>query len=213
MNEYTMKALLIVDLQNDFCSKGSLPVPHGDEVVPIANKLISDFSSNGHIIAATKDWHPVEHGSFASVNKAPLYSLSSLNEISQVMWPDHCVQNTKGAEFHQELLNIPNIFYKGTDKNVDSYSGFFDNDGKSDTGLHNYLQKKSINELFILGLATDYCVKFTAIDAKHLGYKTNVVLDGCRGIDNPKGSIDKAIDEMSLKGIKIMSSDKIELIG
>ncbi len=207
-----MKALLIVDIQNDFCTKGSLPVPNGDEIVPVANKLIHKFNTENHLVAATKDWHPAKHDSFASNNNAPIYSSSSINGVNQIMWPDHCVENTHGAEFHPKLLNISKIIYKGTNVNIDSYSGFFDNDGKSDTGLHNYLQKKSINEIFILGLATDYCVKFTAIDAKNLGYKTNVVLDGCRGIDNPKGSIGKAIEDMSLKGIKIMSSDKIELI-
>lgn len=205
-----MKALLIVDIQNDFCSKGALAVPGGEDIIPTVNKLINKFLDNKLPVIATKDWHPEKHGSFASSHNAPLYSVRYLKGINQVMWPDHCVQNTYGSEFHSDLQKIDTVFHKGMDTKVDSYSGFFDNSGQNDTGLHAYLHKSKITELFILGLATDFCVKFTAMDANILGYKTNVIIDCCRGVDNPVGSVEKAVNEMSMQGIKIITSDNVD---
>lgn len=203
-----MDALLVVDVQNDFAPWGALPVPRGDEVVPVANRLIPQFE----LVVATKDWHPPDHGSFASQHpgRKP-FDVIDLAGLEQILWPDHCVQGTPGAEFIAGLQtdSIDRVFYKGIDRQVDSYSGFFDNARRRSTGLDRYLAERSVDRIFIAGLATDYCVKFTALDARSLGLDTHVVLDGCRGIDAQPGDVDAALDEMRRAGVQIVRSDDL----
>jgi nicotinamidase/pyrazinamidase len=201
----TSPALILVDIQNDFLPGGNLAVPRGDEVVPIANALIPHFP----LVIATQDWHPSNHGSFASQHpgKKP-GELITLNGLSQVLWPDHCIQHSRGAEFAPTLnrAGIQHIIHKGTDPAIDSYSGFFDNGHKKATGLHDLLQRHRITELAILGLATDYCVRFTALDARKLGYTVNLIQDGCRGVNlNPTDS-QSALEEMARAGVRLASS-------
>ena len=160
------QALLLVDVQNDFSPSGALPVADGDQIVPVINRLIPHFK---HIVA-TKDWHPAGHSSFASSNQQNVGEVIVLDGIPQIMWPDHCVQDSEGAEFISGLNveAITKVIYKGTNPKIDSYSGFFDNQRLQATGLADYLHSKGIKELAIVGLATDYCVKFTALDAVSL---------------------------------------------
>ncbi|MCK5707833.1 MAG: bifunctional nicotinamidase/pyrazinamidase [Candidatus Aureabacteria bacterium] len=202
-----MKALIIVDLQNDFCPGGALPVKEGNEIVKTINDLMNDFD----LVVATQDWHPKDHLSFASNHGKNVGEIIQLDGLSQILWPDHCVQNTTGAEFVQNLQidKICKVFQKGTDKNIDSYSGFFDNRHFNTTGLDSYLKEKNVDELFITGLATDYCVKFTALDAIGLGLKANLIIDACKGVELNVGDIDKAVQEMRSKGINIISSDDV----
>ena len=197
--------LLLIDIQNDFCPGGALAVPRGDEVVPIANQFMRRFFEKDLPIVATQDWHPANHGSFASVNKATPFTMGTLGGMPQVMWPDHCVQETSGAEFHPDLLDAPNVVCKGMDPTVDSYSGFFDNGGKNDTGLDAMLRAIGVTDVLILGLATDYCVKFTALDAIKLKYRTTVILEGCRAVNYPAGTEEMAIREMSAEGINVVN--------
>jgi len=173
-----MNCLVIVDLQNDFLPGGTLAVPEGDAVVPVANKLQESFD----LVVATQDWHPANHGSFAANHPARKpFEQIELDGLSQTLWPVHCVQGTKGAELSPDLRrdSIVKIFPKGTDPVIDSYSGFFDNGHRKATGLGDWLKSKRVTEVFVCGLATDYCVKFTALDAVSLGFKTNLVEDGC----------------------------------
>lgn len=196
------KALIIVDVQNDFCPGGALAVKHGDEVVAVINGLQKNYD----LVVATKDWHPLNHKSFASNNNAPVGELRTLNGRPQVMWPNHCVQGTEGAEFHPELntLKIEKIFTKGENPEVDSYSGFFDNDKKSSTGLGEYLREKKVTEVDVVGLALDYCVKATALDAKNLGFKTRVILDATRAVNLHPEDTNKAVLELTEKGIEVI---------
>lgn len=204
-----MKALIVVDLQNDFCNGGALAVKEGDSVVAVANKLIEKFEKNGEFVIATKDWHPENHKSFAVNSGGKLGEIGKLNGLDQVWWPEHCVQKSHGSHFHKDLLPIENIIYKGTDPEVDSYSGFFDNGRKSDTGLHTLLQNHDVHTLYVLGLATDYCVKFTVLDALSLGYKVYIIEDGCRGVNINPGDSQKAIEEMRSKGAFVITSSDI----
>lgn len=202
------KALILVDLQNDFLPGGSLAVAEGDKVVPIANQLPEFFD----LTIATQDWHPKDHGSFASQHAGQqLGDMVTLNGIPQILWPDHCVQHTKGAEFSSELNQdiIDKIIYKGCDKQVDSYSAFFDNQHLRSTGLHDYLKANGIKTVYLMGLATDYCVKYSAMDAVNLGYEVSVIIDGCRGVELSPGDIDKACEEMRLVGVKLIESSSI----
>ena len=198
-----MKVLLLIDIQNDFSPKGALAVKDGDDIIPFVNQKQNDFD----LIVATQDWHPRNHGSFAinHPDKAP-GDMISLGNVDQVLWPVHCVQNTLGADFIPGLnvSKINQIVQKGMNENIDSYSGFYDNDHQISTGLHQYLQDHKISEVFIAGLATDYCVKFTALDAVQLGYSTIVFKDGVRGVDLAPGDIEKAFTEMQTAGIKII---------
>lgn len=204
-----MKALLIIDVQNDFCEGGNLAVKDSLQIIPVINKLIKKFETNNDFVIATKDWHPANHKSFASVSNTNVGELGTLNGLPQVWWPDHCIENTKGSEFHNKLLPIKNIVYKGNDPEVDSYSGFFDNNKVHETELNKILKEKNIDTLYILGLATDYCVKFTALDALSLGYKVYLVADGCKGVNiNPDDS-EKAVQEMKNAGAVIINSDEI----
>lgn len=205
-----MKALLLVDIQNGFCPGGNLPVPHGDEVVPVANRLIEDGGYN--VIVASQDWHPENHGSFASQHpgKKP-FDMGELSGKPQVMWPDHCIQETPDAEFHPDL-NINAVDYiqqKGENPAVDSYSAFRDNDQAALTGLAGYLKAQLVTELDICGLATDYCVKYSALDAVDMlpSVKVCFIEDASRGID-PEG-VKAAIAEMKAKGIGIISSKDV----
>jgi nicotinamidase/pyrazinamidase len=203
-----MRALLLIDLQYDFCPGGALAVAHGDETIPVANRLMPKFST----IVATQDWHPPDHGSFAINHPgAKPYDLGELAGLPQVMWPAHCVQGTRGAELHDALDRnlITEVFRKGTDPAIDSYSGFFDNGHRKSTGLGDWLKARDIQDLVILGLATDYCVKFTTLDARELGFTVRVVVDGCRGVNiNPDDSA-KAIDEMRAAGASIIESSAL----
>lgn len=175
-------ALLLIDIQNDFMPGGGLAVHNGNMVIAPANELIKHFG-NGLIIA-TQDWHPANHKSFASnhPNKKP-YDVVDLNGLQQILWPDHCIQGTTGAEFHTDLLPIPYVFCKGEDIEVDSYSGFFDNGKRNQTQLNAFLKDHGIKELTVAGLATDFCVKFTVLDALALGYKVNVNMKACKGVN------------------------------
>ena len=187
-----MKALILVDLQNDFCPGGALAVPRGDEVIRVANALIDRVP----LVVATQDLHPRAHGSFAANHdgRAP-FSQIDLHGLPQVLWPIHCVQGTPGAQLHAKLAasRITRIFPKGTDATVDSYSGFFDNGRRKSTGLDEYLRAQHVTALYVLGLATDYCVRATVLDAVQLGYPTTLVVDGCRAVDLQPGDGDRAI--------------------
>ena len=203
-----MKALILVDIQNDFMPGGALPVPRGDEVVPVANKLQDAFP----IVVATKDWHPSNHGSFA-VNHAgrKLFEQIDLNGLPQVLWPEHCVQNTPGAEFSAEFRRdrITRVFRKGTDPAIDSYSGFFDNGHRKSTGLSEWLKEQGVTEVYVCGLATDYCVKFTALDALKEGFKTNLIEDASRGVNLQPNDVANAVEELRRAGVRILHSSDV----
>ena len=203
-----MNALIIVDLQNDFLPGGALPVSHGHEVIPLANDLQQGFE----LVLATQDWHPPNHGSFAANHrgKKPGDRIM-LDGIEQILWPVHCVQNTKGAEFAPsfDTSRIAHIFHKGIDPKIDSYSTFFDNAHRRETGLADYLKKRAINEIYLMGLALDYCVKYSTLDARQLGLNTYVIVDGCRGIELEAGDIERAIDEMKRVGAVLLQSSEL----
>ena len=199
-----MKALILVDVQNDFLPGGALPVPQGNEVVPVANRLIPNYD----LVIATQDWHPAGHGSFASRHQGhAVGDVITLNGVPQILWPDHCIQNTAGADFPAGLNmgGIQWICRKGMDPEVDSYSGFFDNGHLHDTGLRDYLRKRGVREVHIMGLATDYCVRFTALDAKDLGFDTHLIIEGVRGVEIHPGDIQKAVEEMQAAGVHIIT--------
>ncbi|MGA2863600.1 MAG: bifunctional nicotinamidase/pyrazinamidase [Verrucomicrobiota bacterium] len=197
-----MNALILVDLQNDFVPGGALPVPGGDLVLPLANRLQARFD----LVVATQDWHPASHGSFAANHpgKQP-GDVVDLNGLSQVLWPVHCVQGTPGAALARGLdsRRIVRVFQKGTDPAVDSYSGFFDNVHRRATGLGDFLQGRKVSEVFVAGLATDYCVKFTALDAVALGFKTHFLQEASRGVNLKPGDAARAIAEMKQAGVTV----------
>jgi nicotinamidase/pyrazinamidase len=203
-----MRALVLVDIQNDFMPGGALAVPDGGSVVPIANRLMDRF---GHVVA-TQDWHPPGHGSFASQHggRSPGECIE-LNGLQQVLWPDHCIQNTQGADFVDGLHSgkIDKIVQKGSNPGIDSYSGFADNGERIQTGLHSHLQELGITEVYICGVATDYCVKFTALDAVKRGYATFLVGDACRGVDLNPGDVEKALEEMASAGVAFVQSGEL----
>jgi nicotinamidase/pyrazinamidase len=203
------KVLLIVDVQSDFLSGGNLAVPGGDEIISLVNKLQEKFE----LVIATKDWHPKNHKSFASQHRnKQAGDVIILNKQKQILWPDHCVKNSFGSGFPSTLNTgkLDRIFYKGTDKNIDSYSGFLDNDKKKKTGLEEYLKQKRVQDIYIAGLATDYCVKFTALDGKTAGFNVFVIADACRGVDLNKGDVEKVFKEMEDKRVNIIKSKDIE---
>ncbi|WP_296102523.1 bifunctional nicotinamidase/pyrazinamidase [uncultured Agrobacterium sp.] len=205
-----MKALLLIDIQNGFCPGGNLPVVDGDKVVPIANALIENGGYD--LIVASQDWHPANHGSFASQHPGTQpFEMGELSGKAQVMWPDHCVQGTTDAEFHPDL-NIQAFDFiqqKGENPAVDSYSAFRDNDKWATTGLADYLGRQGVTVLDICGLATDYCVSFSALDARDMlpGVKVRFIEDASRGID-PEG-IKAAIAAMRAKGVAVVNSTDI----
>lgn len=177
-----MNGLILVDIQNDFLPGGALAVNDGDKIIPVVNAIQDKFL----LVVATQDWHPEDHGSFASNHpgKEP-FEMGTLADMDQVMWPDHCVQGKKGSEFSDALntKRIEAIFRKGTDNAIDSYSGFFDNGKKKSTGLGNYLKGKGIENVYLAGLAADFCVGYTALDALELGFKVFLIEDATRAID------------------------------
>jgi nicotinamidase/pyrazinamidase len=203
-----MKALILVDIQNDFCPGGHLEVPEGNQVVPVANALMDRFD----LVVATQDWHPADHGSFAANHpwRKP-GQVIDLNGLPQVLWPIHCVQESFGAEFVQSLHTdkIDQIFVKGTDPGIDSYSGFYDNGHRKATGMGDFLKEKGVDTVYVMGLATDYCVKFTALDAVALGFKTYLVADGCRGVNLNAGDVEQAIADMRSGGVEVVNSSEV----
>jgi nicotinamidase/pyrazinamidase len=219
----TKKALVVVDVQNDFMPDGALPAQDGYEVVTPINDLMDQFRRNGDIVVATQDWHPENHGSFAVNNDGmEPFEMGELNGMDQVMWPEHCVQGSEGAEFVDALNSedFQTIFRKGMNPKVDSYSAFMDNgeqvespeDGdhyfRHHTGLDAFLSGLDVEEVFVVGVATDYCVKWTAMDSVDMGYETTVVTDCCRGVD-PE-DVQDALNEMNNHGVEIITSDQIE---
>ncbi len=205
-----MKTLLIVDVQNDFCPGGALGVFEGDVIVPIINSLMqSDFFD---LVVATQDWHPADHFSFASQHPGKQAGeIVDLNGAPQVLWPDHCVQSTPGADLHADLATekIARVFQKGENRLVDSYSGFYDNDHQSSTGLGEFLKLQNASDIYVCGLATDYCVKYSALDAQNLGFITFLIRDASRGVNLQNGDVENAIAEMRNAGVKIVNSEEV----
>ena len=203
--------LIVVDVQNDFCPGGALAVPGGDEVVPVVNALARRFEN----VVLTQDWHPAGHVSFASshAGKAP-FDLIELAYGAQVLWPDHCVQGTSGAAFHSGL-DVPHaqmIVRKGYRASVDSYSGFLEADRTTPTGLGGYLKERDLTRAYVVGLATDFCIAWTALDARRFGLEVTVVEDACRGIDAPTvpgGTLRKAWTDMTAAGVARATSDGV----
>ncbi|MBN2085092.1 MAG: bifunctional nicotinamidase/pyrazinamidase [Anaerolineales bacterium] len=202
-----MKALILVDIQNDFCPGGALAVPEGDAIIPLINRLQPLFE----LVTATQDWHPRGHGSFASTHGQPIYTVIEIHGAPQTLWPDHCVQGTHGAELAASLdrARIARVFQKGTDPEIDSYSGFLDADHKHATGLADFLRGRAVDEVYIVGLATDYCVKYTALDAAALGFRAHVIEDACRGVNLQPGDSEAALAEMRTAGVGIVKGEEI----
>jgi len=200
-------ALILIDIQNDFCPGGALEVGEGNEIVEVANKLQEKF----RVKIATQDWHPPNHTSFASnhLDKLP-FSTTEMFYGTQVLWPDHCIQGKKGAEFHPKLITNSTdlIIRKGFRTEIDSYSAFFDNDHKTPTGLGGYLKARGINSIYLCGLALDFCVYFSAIDGVNLDLEVNVIKDACRAIDLD-GSLEMAINDMKNKGVNLITSNDL----
>jgi nicotinamidase/pyrazinamidase len=199
--------LLLVDIQNDFCSDGALAVPGGEEVVPVANALVERFD---HVVL-TQDWHPPGHLSFASSHpgKRPFETIE-MAYGPQTLWPDHCVQGTPGAAFHADLAatKAELVVRKGFRREIDSYSAFFENDRQTPTGLAGYLQERGLRRLALAGLATDFCVAYSTLDARRLGFEVTVVEDGCRAIDLD-GSLAAMTRRMIEAGVEIASSARL----
>jgi nicotinamidase/pyrazinamidase len=197
------QALIVIDVQNDFCPGGSLAVPGGDEVVAPINALMRQFET----VILTQDWHPAAHSSFASSHpkKAP-FEMIEMPYGPQVLWPDHCVQGSEGAQFHPDLNTRGDlILRKGFRPMIDSYSGFFENDQTTPTGLEGYLRNRGVSDVTLAGLATDFCVAYTAVDAARLGFRVSVDLDACRAIDL-EGSLDRSLTEMRAAGIQLKTT-------
>lgn len=203
-----MRALILVDIQNDFLPSGTLAVPEGDAIIPVANRVMPKVD----LVVATQDWHPANHGSFAANHQGRRPGeMIELAGLPQVLWPVHCVQGTPGAEFAASLKidRIMRVFQKGTDPDIDSYSGFFDNGRRQSTRLECFLHDQHVDGVYILGLATDYCVKWTALDARELGFDTYLIADGCRGVNLSPGDVSKAIEEMRAAGVHIIDSKDV----
>jgi nicotinamidase/pyrazinamidase len=194
--------LIITDIQNDFCPGGALAVAEGDRIIPAVNAISARFDK----CVATQDWHPLGHVSFASTHGGKPYEIVSIDGEEQVLWPDHCVPGTFGADFHKDLdvRPVDLIIRKGNDPRIDSYSTFRENDKKTATGLHYYLQGMGITNVYLCGLATDYCVYFSALDALKMGFRVTVLLEACRGVDVPAGNVERAVSDMRDRGIRIL---------
>lgn len=205
--------LLIIDVQNDFCPGGSLAVEDGDAVVKPLNAISSALEAGGGRVAATQDWHPCAHISFASSHNGRRIgeAIDTALVKGQTLWPDHCVQGTKGADFHKDmdLKPVSMIIRKGIRSDLDSYSAFFENDLKTSTGLEGYLRSLGIETVIMGGLATDYCVFFSAMDCKKSGFKTIVVSDAVRGVGFPEGSVEKAVSKMKSAGVDFFSASDL----
>ena len=203
-----MNALILVDIQNDFLPGGALAVAEGDAIVPVINRLQPHFDR----IVATQDWHPAEHGSFAANHpgRSPGEAIE-LHGLPQILWPVHCVQGTAGADFAPGLdrKRWDRVFVKGTDPRTDSYSGFFYNGHRQATGLGDYLRELGVTDVYVAGLATDYCVKFTVLDALALGFKTHLIEDACRGVNLQPGDVQRAIEAMKAAGAGIVTAQEI----
>lgn len=201
----TAKALILVDIQNDFLPGGALAVPEGDAIIPLVNEMIHyPFD----LIVATKDWHPSDHGSFASNHEGMAAGDHiQLGGLDQILWPAHCVQGTWGSEFAPgwDLTQIDKVIYKGTDPLIDSYSTFFDNGHRKSTGLETYLREKGISEIFIAGVTTEYCVTYSALDALKLGFRAYVIADACRGVNLEPHDADIALSTLRRAGAVLLS--------
>lgn len=203
-----MNALILVDLQNDFTPTGALPVPEGDAIVPLINQLQPRFD----LVVATQDWHPADHQSFAIQHEGRHPGeLIELHGLPQVLWPVHCVQESAGANFIASLdqTRIAKVFRKGQDPRIDSYSGFFDNDHRSSTGMGEYLRTQGVKEVYVVGLATDYCVRFTAADAAQLGFATTVIVDATRGVNLQAGDAEQALTDLRAQGVQTRLSSEL----
>lgn len=198
-----MKALVLIDIQNDFLPGGALAVPGGDAVVPVVNAMMPDFE----LIVATQDWHPADHGSFA-VNHpgAAVFSQGELDGLPQTLWPVHCVQHTGGALFAPglETRRITRVFPKGTHAAVDSYSGFYDNGHRASTGMGEWLKAAGVSELAVAGLATDYCVLFSVLDGLKQGFRVTVRREACRGVELQQGDCGRALAAMTAAGAVVI---------
>lgn len=202
------KALLLVDLQNDFCQGGALAVDKGDEVIAVANQLMPYFK----MIVATQDWHPKNHQSFASQH--PTHKVGDtilFHQQPQILWPDHCVQHSHGAQFHPDLniKKITHFIQKGTNPKVDSYSAFYDNHHLKSTGLTQWLWDHAIQTLYVMGLATDYCVKYTCLDAMQEQFQVYLIVDGCRGVNLKKHDVDNALSDMKKCCVQFVYSHEL----
>lgn len=203
-----MTALVIVDIQNDFLPGGALAVPEGDQIIPIVNSLLPRFE----LIVATQDWHPPGHASFAANHpgRKP-YEQIDLDGLPQTLWPVHCVQNTGGALFAPGLdtRRVARVFPKGTDPRIDSYSGLFDNGHRQSTGLAEWLRERGVSDIDVVGLATDYCVKFTALDAAQEGFRVHLIEDACRGVNLAPDDTGHALDQMRQAGVRVIRSGSV----
>lgn len=201
------RALIVVDLQNDFCPKGALAVPGGDEVVDPANELLAEIP----LSVLTQDWHPEGHVSFASSYERQPFDVDDSVDPPRVLWPDHCVAGSKGADFHPALRTerAKLIIRKGFSLNLDSYSAFFENDGLTPTGLAGWLSTLGVASVVVMGLATDYCVKATALDARKLGLEVSIVADAVRAVNAKTGDGEAALKAMESAGCKILKLKEI----
>lgn len=199
--------LIVIDVQNDFCPGGALAVPGGDEILPVVNRLAAAFE---HVVL-TQDWHPKGHSSFASshAGKSPFGSID-MPYGAQTLWPDHCVQGTAGADFHRDLAwtRAELVIRKGFRTGIDSYSAFYENDRATPTGLAGYLRERGLSKLTLVGLATDFCVAYSALDAARLGFETTVLMDACRAIDLD-GSLAAAEARMREAGVVLTDSARL----
>ena len=205
-----MQAIILVDIQNDFLPGGALAVPEGDHVIAVANELLAHCD----LVVATQDWHPDDHGSFAKNHpgKRPGDRVQ-LAGCDQILWPTHCVQHTDGAKLAANLNvdRITRVFSKGTQPEVDSYSGFFDNGRLRATGLGDFLYEQHVTEVYLAGLATDYCVKATALDACQLGFRTFVIKDACRGVNLQPGDDERALEEVRAAGGQVLTRETLPM--
>jgi nicotinamidase/pyrazinamidase len=199
-----MKTLILVDIQNDFLPGGSLPVKEGDKIIPLIRELVQ---APFDLIVATKDWHPPSHGSFADNHGKHPGKHVNLDGIDQILWPRHCVQDSWGAEFASgwDTSRVEKVIYKGTDPHIDSYSTFFDNAHLKSTGLENFLRSRGVKEIYIAGLATDYCVKYSVLDAIQLGFEPHVIIDACRAVNLQPNDGKHALELMQKSGAGLTS--------
>lgn len=203
-----MRALVLVDIQNDFLPGGALAVKEGNAILPVVNQLLNKPFD---VIVASKDWHPPNHGSFAATHHKKPGEHVILEGLDQILWPTHCVQDTHGAEFASGWSShkVHEVFCKGTDRKVDSYSTFYDNGHLRTTGLEAYLKGKGVTDLYVAGLATDYCVKYSVLDALNMGFHVYVVRDAVRGVNLSPNDSQEALEEMQKKGAHLIDSKQI----